>query len=139
VQSLQMIAQRLIDLEDALLGVDLFQTHCAVPAILPEHSIDGVRSKLASLRCFKTSCSLLCNIDMFVHGRNGLTLQLLLRHWKGSVITLSCPHLQDQCRINLQGRAARGRAGGAAGGAGASAAGCADRHGAAGDLAPAAV
>ena len=47
----QMIAKRLIDLEEVLPGVDLSRLTARYPAILLEHSISGIRDKLEALRC----------------------------------------------------------------------------------------
>ena len=58
----QMIAQRLIDLEEVLPGVDLSRLTARYPAILLEHSIDGIRDKLQALRCSAASCHSLRNI-----------------------------------------------------------------------------
>jgi hypothetical protein len=56
-----MIAQRLIDLEEVLPGVDLSRLTARYPAILLEHSIDGIRDKLQALRCSAPAVSPLCN------------------------------------------------------------------------------
>lgn len=48
--SVQMIARQLIDLEAVLPGVDLSNLTARYPAILLEHSAEGVAAKLASLR-----------------------------------------------------------------------------------------
>ena len=58
-----MIAQRLIDLEEVLPGVDLSRLTARYPAILLEHSVDGIRDKLQALRCCAASCHLLRNIS----------------------------------------------------------------------------
>jgi hypothetical protein len=48
---MQMIARRLVQLEEVLPGVDLSRLTARYPAILLEHSIDGIRTKLEALRC----------------------------------------------------------------------------------------
>ena len=60
---MQMIAQRLIDLEEVLPGVDLSRLTARYPAILLEHSVDSIRQKLQALRCSAASCHSLRNIS----------------------------------------------------------------------------
>lgn len=61
---MQMIAQRLIDLEAVLPGVDLSRLTARYPAILLEHSVDGIRNKLQALRCFAAPVSSSCTMSV---------------------------------------------------------------------------